>query len=620
MARPRKMKRPPMVPKVSDADAVAVGDLATIRQLQAWIQKDPEAVLNELNRLREYQDSTVQMYEDLVERFEASTVKVEAVEQELRDTKRANNKMADTHNDLQRANESLTQMNKDLKESNVGQKHVIEHQRQELREFRGATPGARFKPNGPNRVTKTTKLPDPAVYTGSADEDIEDWIAQMEGKLECNADHYPTDRAQISYVQTRLGGDARKNTAPRMKKDFFTRYASAYEIFKHLYELYSAPFRRQTAQAEFRKLEQGKDDFPTFFAHFQRLTEELQYPDDMLIDELRNKLHPVLRKAMAKDRDPADFKVFGKNCLATYRFLNFVRMEQLAKDELKYVPAAASTSSTTNILPTKPSRVTTPTRLIPQAREQLMKEVKCFKCGAQDYVSQECTTTRTTMTSASTLPTKFTEGPLTVTCNIGDSTSIALIATECSGYAFIDTALAWKVCDMLQIQPMRLSKPKRIHGIDENESKAVTHAIYTPLKIHDHTESRCCMYITDLDQHSVILGRPWMKKYGVVIDTANDKLAFKPGYCTHPGAPKLAPAPKTPETMATVVTDPTLPRPKYATRQTAKRNPTTPDYSKLRATVKDNVVVELWMEDDDSESESDSGDTTIEIATVSLKD
>lgn len=156
--------------------------------------------------------------------------------------------MTDTNSDLQRANESLTQANKDRKESNVGQKHVIEHQRQVLREVRGATRGARPKPNGPDRVTKTTKLPDPAVYTGSADEDVDEWIAKVEGNLKGNADHYPTDRAQLSYAQTRLGGDARKNTTPHMKKDFFTRYASADEIFKHLYELYGVPFRRQIAQ------------------------------------------------------------------------------------------------------------------------------------------------------------------------------------------------------------------------------------------------------------------------------------------------------------------------------------------------------------------------------------
>lgn len=84
MARPSKMKWPSMVPEVSETDPVAVGDVATVRQLQAWIQKDPEAVLNQQNRLWVHQHSTMQMYDDLVERVEVSIVKVKALEEEFR--------------------------------------------------------------------------------------------------------------------------------------------------------------------------------------------------------------------------------------------------------------------------------------------------------------------------------------------------------------------------------------------------------------------------------------------------------------------------------------------------------------------------------------------------------
>ena len=31
----------------------------------------------------------------------------------------------------------------------------------------------------------------------------------------------------------------------------------------------------------------------------------------------------------------------------------------------------------------------------------------------------------------------------------------------------------------------------------------------------------------------MILGRPWMKKYGVIIDMTNNSLAFCSGYCIH---------------------------------------------------------------------------------------
>ncbi len=48
----------------------------------------------------------------------------------------------------------------------------------------------------------------------------------------------------------------------------------------------------------------------------------------------------------------------------------------------------------------------------------------------------------------------------------------------------------------------------------------------------------------------MILGRPWMKKYGVLLDMINDCILFSPGYCSHLGAP-LVPVP----TMPTVETE-----------------------------------------------------------------
>ena len=41
------------------------------------------------------------------------------------------------------------------------------------------------------------------------------------------------------------------------------------------------------------------------------------------------------------------------------------------------------------------------------------------------------------------------------------------------------------------------------------------------------------MLITKLDQHPVILGKPWMKKHGVILDIKNDQFTFWPGHCQH---------------------------------------------------------------------------------------
>ena len=49
----------------------------------------------------------------------------------------------------------------------------------------------------------------------------------------------------------------------------------------------------------------------------------------------------------------------------------------------------------------------------------------------------------------------------------------------------------------------------------------------------------------------MILGRPWMKKHGILLDMINDSITFSPGYCTHLGAP-LFPIPPKPEGTETI--------------------------------------------------------------------
>ena len=59
----------------------------------------------------------------------------------------------------------------------------------------------------------------------------------------------------------------------------------------------------------------------------------------------------------------------------------------------------------------------------------------------------------------------------------------------------------------------------------------------------------------------MILGRPWMKKHGVIIDMTNNSLAFWPGHCTHIGATSLLNPPSLPtETAAITIEEDITPR------------------------------------------------------------
>ena len=88
MARRSKLNRPSLVLEVGEnayKDVDGVASISTMEHLEHWVRHEPQAVLNEITRIRRCHDDTVLLHSGLVERFQASIVEVEALEQELRD-------------------------------------------------------------------------------------------------------------------------------------------------------------------------------------------------------------------------------------------------------------------------------------------------------------------------------------------------------------------------------------------------------------------------------------------------------------------------------------------------------------------------------------------------------
>ncbi len=135
----------------------------------------------------------------------------------------------------------------------------------------------------------------------------------------------------------------------------------------------------------------------------------------------------------------------------------------------------------------------------------------------------------------------FCESLFTVQYILGNKiNAITLVDTCATRYGFIDEKFAEIVCQTLEIKPQRLTKPKPIQGFDGRATQPVTYAIYPTLSVGSHTESLAPLLITKLGYHRMILGRPWMKKHGVLQDIINDYISFSPGYCSNLGAPLVS--------------------------------------------------------------------------------
>ena len=117
--------------------------------------------------------------------------------------------------------------------------------------------------------------------------------------------------------------------------------------------------------------------------------------------------------------------------------------------------------------------------------------------------------------------------PGTLSCQEDKYQLDFLVDTGATGYAFINKALVPVICNTLSLDPLPLAKPKRIRGFDGVVRKRpITHAIYPTLQLDGYSELTLLMLITDLGSYSAILGKPWMKKAGCLLDMRNDSIIW----------------------------------------------------------------------------------------------
>jgi hypothetical protein len=280
-----------------------------------------------------------------------------------------------------------------------------------LQALRTTTPAREASPQ--TTAQKSTKLPDPPIFTGDSDPAIDDWLSKMRSKLKANSDHYPTPDLQMGYVENRVGGTAIKHLAPRLRSGSVNPFKSAEEMLEVLERIFADPNRRMTALQEFRKLYQGNKDFNSFWAEFQRLAAEIDYSPETLIDELRNKVSAELERAIITETDPVDVYALARKCQLYDQNIQKVKAREArfqdksrsartmpARQPISPAPASAPASvpapakppTTSNALTvyTGPRNSQPRTPLTEEERQRLRAENGCFYCRNLGHRAAEC--------------------------------------------------------------------------------------------------------------------------------------------------------------------------------------------------------------------------------------
>lgn len=373
--------RPSVLEREENRSTLRIWELDNLREIASWTTEQQEAALFLLKRM--YGD-----YEELADSYNNQQEKIE--------------ELTDGVSQLQEEVTILTDRVQVGKESVRQKQSIITYLEQ--RGVREGTPGSSVSYT---QVNKSIKFPDPPVFTDGTDPQFEDWLLKTRTKLENNADHFSTEKMQMGYVQSRVGGIALKHLAARFRPDSTAAFTSTAEIFEALERIYGDPDRRRTATEAFRKLYQGSKTFNDFWADFQRYTSEMDITEESKIDELRHKVSFKIQSALVSELNPASVYDLARKCQFIDQNLRSLQAQEarvtktqrLGSNEKSTGQQLRTTVQENN---TNPSYGQQKLFIDPQARNQnlnpnrkkevnqLRREGRCFTCKEVGHRSFEC--------------------------------------------------------------------------------------------------------------------------------------------------------------------------------------------------------------------------------------
>ncbi|SLM36047.1 Retrotransposon gag domain [Lasallia pustulata] len=265
-----------------DQAANTAAKITTVAQLQHWAHTKPQAVLDEMNQVRQYHDDTVMAHNELIDQLQASAKGVEALEHELQELGNDYEKQTD---DLLQTQSQLDQAQKQirvLKADNAAKMTC-------LQAFENNT-------EAPRPLSARQDSPANSINTLSS----QSRETKIQDKLEVNADYYPTALSQIAYIASCVEGDAAEHIHGRRRDGATKPYTSVNELLEHLAGIYEDQDVKLTAQNAYKNLRMGTtESFATFYSNFARITSMLPYDEHTLMDDLKDRLVQRLQDALA---------------------------------------------------------------------------------------------------------------------------------------------------------------------------------------------------------------------------------------------------------------------------------------------------------------------------------
>ena len=226
----------------------------------------------------------------------------------------------------------------------------------------------------PVAPVKSTKFPDPPILADGKE-------LSMRGKFEINADHFPTEKAKMTYVFNRTGGDTQAHLPPRFSDESESPFHASQEMIDHLASILEDPHKVQNARLEYRSLlMKTTETFADFHTRFLHLAGQAKIPKDDLRPDLFDKLTLELQRTVLPVYSMLTTeKTLADQCLAFDQGLRRIKVRSdrvKACNVLSATPSASRLAVGKSTLDHTLSREGTLDRIRPQYPDPAMQALK----------------------------------------------------------------------------------------------------------------------------------------------------------------------------------------------------------------------------------------------------
>jgi hypothetical protein len=246
------------------------------------------------------------------------------------------------------------------------------------------------------------------------------WRALLRGKLQANADWWPTEQDRINYVFSRTEGKAQSFLEPRIDEESLDPWLTVDEVLEYLNTVFRNHFETEQCENEFYALQQStSQDFNEFHTEFARLASVGRIPSVTWRSHLWRKLNREFQnRLLATHHQHPTYQGLVRECQRLsvdleehYRRFPLVAqsrryrtdttrtvraVEQPPQRPQRLLPAPRHFHSSSREPPSADKRELTPGPRGSPPKDTDPSKVTCFNCSEVGHFASSCPNPRRT--------------------------------------------------------------------------------------------------------------------------------------------------------------------------------------------------------------------------------